>query len=633
MKILIVEDNTSLKESLNEFFVNQGLESIMVSSYEEAFKLIKKEFFDLYVIDILLPDNKGYELLKYFNKESKSRFILMSGFFDTSSILKHIPDELQDLCFFMKKPIDLKKLLEQIQQIEEEEASENKEDDLPKELSPQSLQSFLSNSKTFDAQELISILFLAIKSKFSGDLEINLNNNQKHLIEFSDGCINKVIYKDSESYFGNLLVEHGLSLQEDIQEILEDKNSDQYLGEQLVNKALLSPHMLNFILKEQIKIRLTKIMSGLSFSINISEKKNEQEDLAVSIEFNEHDFIEWAIDSLKVKIKDSFLESFYLKNKYNSLRANSNPQQSIFNNKIFLEKYNNLFKKITNNITFEELLKNSKDSKDSRGTLELIYFGVLIKSIVIINSTETKEDNSKKSEEIINHILKDKTDNLFQILNVPWKASKEEVEKSFRELTKMIHPDKIPLNSSKKLETKYKEAFQKIQESYKILSSTKEREIYLRNQESESFLNILSTYEKGTTLIKSGEYKAGLNLLATIEHSNHVPDNSLIYMLWAKIQLAGNIYTNKEKAGRLKQEIEKCPIDQKVSPLFWFVSGLYYKNIHDYEKALTLFKKTLHLQKNFREAHQEIVLTKAKIKEELKKQNNNVLSRFFKKSS
>ncbi len=623
MKILIIEDNTALKESLSHSLTTQGWEITTASSYKEALIFIDKDF-DFYVIDILLPDNKGYELLNHFNKKKSSQFIFISGFFDLPSILKYIPSEHQSSCSFLKKPFDLNELLEQINKLTKEASKSNFESDDPH----RTFKSFLPKSKTFDIHKLTSILFLALKFKFSGVLELHLNNKQKHLIEMTDGFVNKIISEDMESYFGILLVEHGLSRQEDIQKIL-DNNNNKYIGEQLVNKSLLSPHMLNFILKEQIKIRLTQIMSHLSFSVNISEEQmNQKESDATLPSFNEQDLIEWTIDILKTKIKDSFLESFYIKNKYNFLKANHNIQQSIFHNKDFIEKYNNFFKKITKDMTFEKLMK---DLKKTREHLEFIYFGFLTESITIL-TTETKENN-KKTEVLINHILQNKTDDLFQILNIPWKSSKEEVEKSYKKLIQQIHPDKVPPNSSKQLTNRYKEAFQKIQESYKILSNTNEREVYLKNQEGNSFLNILSIYEKGTNLIKSGKFEAGLNTLKAIENNVHTPGNSFLYMLWAKIQLAGDIHNNKEKAGSLKREIEKCPIDQRVSPLFWFITGLYYKNTRNYEKALILFKKTVQLKKDFREAHQAITMTQIKMKKELKKNNNNLFTRFLNKKS
>ncbi len=627
MKILLVEDNMTLEKSLTDLFTSQEWEVITASSYKKALKLIKEDSFNLYIIDVLLPDGKGYELLKCLNKNSESRFILVSGFFNSTSILKYIPNELQELCSFIKKPIDPKKLLEHIHQIKKE-SLKNKPNDLYKDFTSQPLKSFLSSFRTFDAQELLSILFLALRSKFSGTLELHLNNKQKHTIEFIDGFISKVISENAESYFGALLIEHGLLSSKDIQKNLENKNS-QYLGEQLVEQSLLSPHMLNFILKEQIKIRLTQIISHLSFSITISEEKNLKESSATVLNFDNRDLMEWAICSLKTKIKDSFLKSFYVENKYYILQSNHDIHQNILNNKSFIKQYINLLKKITKDTTLEDLLKNSKNFRED---LELIYFGVITKSIDIIN-LHKKNLNNKKTEQIINCILQNKENNLFQILNIPWKSSKEEVEKSYRELIKIVHPDKVPPNSSTQLTNQYKEAFQKIQESHKILSDTNKREAYLKNQESELFLNTLSVYEKGINLIKSNKPEMGLNLLTTIQNHNHAPSSTFLYILWAKIQLAGDIYNNKEKAGFLKQEIEKCPLDQKVSPLFWFVTGLYYKKIQNYEKALTLFNKTILLKKNFREANQEIVLTKRKIKEELKRQNNNVFSRFFNKKS
>ena len=117
---------------------------------------------------------------------------------------------------------------------------------------------YLSQNKTFDSKDLIFSIFLAHLKKFSGEFKITTDNKTETLIRFYNGHIIKLTSNSEISFFGALLVEHGLSLKEDIEALLENKQSNKLIGELLVEKELLSPHMLNFMLKEQVKIRLSE---------------------------------------------------------------------------------------------------------------------------------------------------------------------------------------------------------------------------------------------------------------------------------------------------------------------------------------------------------------------------------------
>ena len=626
MHILIIEDNKSLQNHLKASLMTQARQVQGVSSYGEALKAIKKGAFDVYIIDILLPDNKGYELLKKIDKNQTSQIILMSGLFDESSILKYIPKDLKEICVFMKKPLDEKTLIEAIDEVPTNGSVNKSNEDitlnkLHKNLSSYSLKPFLEKFKTFDSQEIISILFLAFKSKFSGLLTLHIDNEKDCFIEFSEGSITKLVSEDSESYFGALLVEHGLSLTEDIAEILEDPNeSSKFLGERMVEKSLLSPYMLNFILKEQFKIRLTQIISHISFQVSFSEKEITESDTKVI--FNEKDIIDWSIDCLETKIKDTFFKNFYDKNKNYFLEANESPypiKSMIYNNKSFLEKFNIFSNKIKQSQTLESLLK---DSKDFREELEFIYFGILTESFIIKDIKKSK-DPKIKNKEIIENILEKKVDDFYGILNLPYKATQEEIKNNYKKLKVITHPDNLPKTALEALVENYQEAFHRVEKSYEILSNNAERESYIKNKEGHSILKILTIYKKGISFIKSNNFQKGFEVLKTIEDNNQSPSDICLYLLWAEIQLSRNLTNNKNQAGFLKQKMEKCPMDLKISPLFWFINGLYYKKIHNYEKALTLFNKTVKLDKNFKEAHQEIINTQNKFKEEFEKLNNN----------
>ena len=62
--ILIVEDETDIRESLNTILQQNGYRTSMAESGQEAIEKSKAEFFNLALLDINLPDMKGTRLLR-----------------------------------------------------------------------------------------------------------------------------------------------------------------------------------------------------------------------------------------------------------------------------------------------------------------------------------------------------------------------------------------------------------------------------------------------------------------------------------------------------------------------------------------------------------------------------------------
>ena len=297
MKALILEDNSSLAQSLQEILFNQGWQVDVGSSFKEASFFIAKNSYDLIVIDILLTDGKGFEVLDILPQKTINldlKIIFISGLFEKSSVLKNIPKRFKSNCIFLQKPIDEKDFLNQLEEFKKLELKNNKfsifESFFEKNLLKKPLDFYLLKNRTFDSKELLLAISLAHYKNFTGEFQITTDNKKLVTIKFYNGDIIKLISNSEKSFFGTLLVEHGLSLQTDIEILLEDKEPNKLIGERLIEKRLLSPYMLNFILKEQVKIRLSEIMSCPSFHLNIIEESIENSEPA-NIDFNEIDFI------------------------------------------------------------------------------------------------------------------------------------------------------------------------------------------------------------------------------------------------------------------------------------------------------------------------------------------------------
>ena len=638
MKALIIEDNKPLAESLRELLEKEGIEAQARRSWAEAAPLTQEDSFDFYLIDVFLPGKQGLEILEEISQGGGAGFkaVLMSGFFSESAIFKKIPEALRPSCIFMKKPLDEEKLLEQLKNWSRQ-AEENKKTEEKKSYSKsfnlnmsKSLESYLSGRETLDSQELPAILFLANYSRFSGVLECLSKDGEKTSIEFFDGGITKILSQNKPSYFGSLLVEHGLLLEEDIQSLLDGKTAPgELIGQTLVEKKLLSPYMLNVILKEQIKIRLSQLISQKAFSVKAAKAPPEAKSQpADQLLFDKADIMEWSADSIRTQLSDLFLESFFLSNRQSLFQKNSPLAGRFAGNKKFLDEYNGFFQTIGGLASFESLSKAAENKKRAWG---MVYFGILTKSLEFIQPKKPEMNSASELELFVDRILSAAEDSPYKILNLPWQSSLKEVESGYRKIVKIIHPDHLSSEFSEKAKDKCAKAFHKVSGAYQLLSNKDKKEEWLKSREEQTFLNVMSVYEEGIRAVKKGRHSEGLELLESIEKNDQAPENTALYLIWAKIKSHPDLTGDRRAAGEIMRRISACPIDQRISPLFWFVSGLSYYATEQYEKAQSLFKKTLKIQKDFTEAKKSLMLTEKKLMARRKKPAPGFLGLFSKK--
>ena len=71
-RILIVDDDAAVRNTMKEYIKNAGYTSDAVSCAEEALDLLQKENFQVVITDIKLPAMGGLELTKTIKKEQDS---------------------------------------------------------------------------------------------------------------------------------------------------------------------------------------------------------------------------------------------------------------------------------------------------------------------------------------------------------------------------------------------------------------------------------------------------------------------------------------------------------------------------------------------------------------------------------
>lgn len=108
MKLLIVEDESSLLQSIQEYFTQEDFLCEGVTTYTEAIKRIEDFNYDCIILDINLPDGNGLRLLQYLRHDKKQEGVVII------SARASLDDKITGLNFgaddYLTKPFHLSEL-------------------------------------------------------------------------------------------------------------------------------------------------------------------------------------------------------------------------------------------------------------------------------------------------------------------------------------------------------------------------------------------------------------------------------------------------------------------------------------------------------------------------------------------
>ena len=124
MKILVIDDEPVVLNSCRKVLEEDGFDVYLVPSADEALKAMKKEVFDLLLVDVKMPKHNGiYLMQKVKEKWPDVPIIVMSGY--------PTPDTITDGAkmgadAFIAKPFTPDELLETIRQVIQKEEHHGK---------------------------------------------------------------------------------------------------------------------------------------------------------------------------------------------------------------------------------------------------------------------------------------------------------------------------------------------------------------------------------------------------------------------------------------------------------------------------------------------------------------------------
>ena len=114
MKILLVDDEQGIRQIMKEYCLNEGYEVTEAINGKEALELLKKEKFNLMVLDIMMPEMDGFTMLKECPKEKRIPTIILSARGEEYDKLSGFDLGIDD---YLTKPFSPKELMARIKAI------------------------------------------------------------------------------------------------------------------------------------------------------------------------------------------------------------------------------------------------------------------------------------------------------------------------------------------------------------------------------------------------------------------------------------------------------------------------------------------------------------------------------------
>lgn len=113
-KILIVDDEPDIVETLKFLMESEGFESITALDGEEALKKAKEENPDIMILDVMLPKINGYKVCRLLKFDSKYKHIPILMVTARSQQEDKVIGEETGADEYITKPFDINELLQKI---------------------------------------------------------------------------------------------------------------------------------------------------------------------------------------------------------------------------------------------------------------------------------------------------------------------------------------------------------------------------------------------------------------------------------------------------------------------------------------------------------------------------------------
>ncbi|HZH97898.1 MAG TPA: response regulator transcription factor [Fimbriimonadaceae bacterium] len=114
MKVLIVDDEATIAETIEHKLRREGFSTFTADSAEEGMRLFRRVNPDLIILDIMLPQRSGYDLCRAIRKDSSTPIIFLSARAEESDRVKGLELGADD---YVIKPFNLAELAARVKAV------------------------------------------------------------------------------------------------------------------------------------------------------------------------------------------------------------------------------------------------------------------------------------------------------------------------------------------------------------------------------------------------------------------------------------------------------------------------------------------------------------------------------------
>ncbi len=114
MKIFVLEDDSAIGIGLSYSLQNEGYTVSLASTVSQAFEIIGSEAFDLYLLDLTLPDGNGYDICKKIKASGDYPVIFLTAYDDEINVVTGLELGADD---YISKPFRVRELMARIKSV------------------------------------------------------------------------------------------------------------------------------------------------------------------------------------------------------------------------------------------------------------------------------------------------------------------------------------------------------------------------------------------------------------------------------------------------------------------------------------------------------------------------------------
>lgn len=122
MNIFLLEDDASIAMGLQYSLCKEGYETTLSTNVKDALKLVDAKEFDLYILDLTLPDGSGYDVCKAIKAKGDYPVIFLTAFDDEVNVVMGFDLGADD---YISKPFRINELMARIKSVLRRYKSDN----------------------------------------------------------------------------------------------------------------------------------------------------------------------------------------------------------------------------------------------------------------------------------------------------------------------------------------------------------------------------------------------------------------------------------------------------------------------------------------------------------------------------